>query len=186
MKLPRPYEQFRDEIRDGDLLLWRPTSLLGRAICLATWADYSHASMAAWNDNGRLYNLEMVQWQGGRHVLLSHQLAKWPGSCEVWRPRSDFFDGHGAVKQMMWLLGQHYGWSDFARITTRLFFPRIVLPKAVDSDDPDVPRVCSAAYCFAARTGGGFAPCPGKPDLEVSPADLAKSQFASYIGTPTL
>ncbi len=185
------YQDLRETVRDGDLLLWRPTSLPGRMIRLGSslvrwkWIPYSHASMAAWGQNGRLYNLEQIQWLGSQHKPLSKLLARYPGSCEIWRPVDPSFDGQGAVRQMLWLMGQHYGWSTFPRIILRTTFPGLLAP-AENSDDPDQPLVCSSAYSFAARTGGGIAPCPQKPDVEVSPADLALSGFARYHATPVL
>ena len=180
-----PYDRLRTFVRNGDLLLWHPSSIAGKVIAWATRAPYSHASMAAWHGN-RLFNVEMVQWKGGRRVHLSEQLKKFPKACEVWRPNGPCFDGDGAVHEMLWLVGQEYGWSDLARIAVHTVLPKFALPKAVDSDDPDVPRVCSASYHWAARIGGRITPCPGTPDLDVSPAMLAASGFASYIGTPVL
>ena len=187
-----PYDEMRGLVRSGDLLLWRPTSLVGKIICLGTsigtrrWVRHSHASMAAWGMNQRLYHLEMLQGKGGRHVPLSRHVAKYPRSCEVWRPVNPSFDGEGAVRAMLWLMGQHYGWSDFAKIVLRNLLPHFVLPLPANTDDPDEPRVCSTSYAWAARIGGGVAPLPDQPDLVISPADLAQSGFASYLATPFL
>jgi len=72
------YARLREEIRDGDWLLWRPTTLAGHLICWATGEKYSHASMAVWIGK-RLYNAEMIQWHGGRRRPLSYQIAiPWP------------------------------------------------------------------------------------------------------------
>ncbi len=196
--MPKPpmtlvkYDDLRSDIRNGDLLLWRPTSLLGRAICLGTsigkwrWVRHSHASMAARGPNGRVYALEMMQWVGGRHHPLSEQVRRYPLSCEVWRPVSPDFDGDGAVRHMLWLMGQHYGWRSFARIAVRNLLPHMILPKRMNSDDPDQSLVCSGAYAWAAARGGGVPPLPNKLDIEISPADLALSGFARYLATPFL
>lgn len=187
-----PYDELRSIAKDGDLLLWRPASLVGRAICLGTsigkrqWIRYSHASMVAWGPNGRLYNLEMIQRYGGRHRPLSLDVAKYPKSCELWKPVNDGYDGEGAARRMLWLLGQHYGWLDFVHVGLRSLFPRMLLPKWENSPDPDQPLVCSSSFAWAARTGGGVEPCPGKNDADISPADLATSGFASYYGTPVI
>ena len=178
------YDEVRGDVHDGDLLLWRPVNAIGRLIAGATGTHISHASMAAWR-GGRLYNLEMIQWAGGQHQPLSTQVAKWPHSCEVWRPQSDQFNGKGAVEAMLWLMGQRYGWGDFCRISVRTLLPKALIPQAIDSFDPDVPRVCSSSYAWAARTGGNETCCPGKPDLDVSPGDLVKSTFARYLFTLT-
>jgi hypothetical protein len=136
--------------------------------------------MAGFDPQGRLRNVEMVQWAGGRRPYLSDQIRQFPGSCEVWRPRPIEYDGHGALVAMLWLVGQPYGWTDFARVAVRHVFPRIVLPKAVNSDCPDEPRVCSASVAWAIRVSNGIEPVPGVPDLDVSPGDLAASGFLAY------
>ncbi|HUW09569.1 MAG TPA: hypothetical protein VM537_07540 [Anaerolineae bacterium] len=185
-----PYNELRNSVRNGDLLLWRATTIPGRIICLGTSLRHrqrirhSHASMAAWGANGRLYNLEMIQWYGGRHVWLSGQVDKFPRSCEVWRPIAPRYDGYGAVQQMLWLMGQHYGWANFIHLAVRTMFPHIILPKPKNSIDPDQPLVCSSAYSWAARTGGQVSPCPNKSDIDITPADLALSGFAHYLATP--
>ena len=177
------YAAVRDEIRDGDWLLWRPCSWAGRLICWGSRQPYSHASLAGWSRDGRLRNVEMVQWHGGRTVLLSQQLRRWPGSCDVYRPLPPY-DGPGALEQMLWLCGQHYGWSDFARITCRKLLPRLALQPARNSLDPGQPRVCSASVCFAARTGGELEALRYRLDLETTPGDLASPELAKYLVTP--
>jgi len=186
------YDQLRGVVFNGDMLLWRPVNLAGRVIALGTSLRYrkrivhSHASMAAWGANGRLYSLELIQWHGGRHLHLSDELKRYPYSCEVWKPEDKSFCREGAVRQMLWLMGQHYGWRNFLHITVRMLFPHFLLPTPKNSDDPDQPLVCSSAYSWAARTGGGVAPCPQLQDHDVSPADLALSKFAKYYATPVV
>jgi hypothetical protein len=190
-----PYEELRPQIRDGDWLLWHPTSLIGRGIALGTsirqrrWIRYSHASLAGWYHCGtihRLYNLEMLQHKGGRRVPLSIQVAQYPRSCEVWRPLDPNYNGRMVIEQMKWLLNQPYGWSDFLRLTIRQLCPHAVLPLAVNSDDPDQPLVCSASVSWSVRTGDMKSPCPDKADKDVSPADLFLSGFARYLATPVI
>lgn len=177
------YDAARERILDGDVLLWRPTSLMGRAIRFGSKQQYSHASMAGWcrpaGNGARLRNIEMTQWYGGRSRPLSEQVALYPGKIDVWRP-NDPYDGAGAVKQMLWLCGQHYGWSDFAAMTVRIVLPNIALPTPIDCDDPDIARVCSPSVSYAARTGGGRKPRAGLPDLWTKPGDLAHPEFATY------
>jgi hypothetical protein len=143
--------------------------------------------MAAFAENRRLYSLEMMQFVGGRHVTLSSEVAKYRGSCELWRAKpGTSYNGTAATHQMLWLMGQHYGWCDFFRIAVRVLFPRVVLPSAVDNDDPDDPRVCSGAVAWAIRTGGGVDVCPTLPDDDTSPADIAQCGAFEYVCTPVL
>lgn len=181
------YEEARDCVKAGDVLLWRPTSWFGWFIALGTRTPYSHAGLAAWHGN-RLYALEMLQGTGGRHEALSKQIALFPGRCEVWRPTSPSYNGEGAASEFMWILGARYGWSDFMQMTVLLFskwlHERLYNPP-FNSDDPDIPRVCSSGVHWGCRTGGGVA-LTDKPDLLVSPGDLAKSSGLAYQFTLTI
>jgi hypothetical protein len=176
---PKSYAAVRDDIFDGDLLLWLPTTLAGRLICWGSRQPLSHSSMAGRGPDGRLRNVEMVQWRGGVTEPLADQIARYPGACQVWRPIDPKYNGRRALEAMLWVLGQPYGWLDLARIALRKVFPRISLPRAVNSNSPSVIRVCSACTTFALRIGGVIA-CPGKADVEVSPGDQAASGFARY------
>jgi len=59
--------------------------VVGRLIAKAGRSDYSHAGMAAWW-NGRLMCLDTVQGHGGRAVLLSNLVQRYPGQITA----SDF------------------------------------------------------------------------------------------------
>ncbi len=148
------FDRAREEIVDGDVLLWRPTSLLGRLIAWATRSTYSHASMATWLCDD-VAALEMLQWRGGCASNLKKQGDRWPGSCDVFRPRYPSGDARYAVDQMFLLVQQDYGWLDFAYIVGHRYLRLPLLPMA-DTRDPEQPRVCSAAVAWAIRTGAGL------------------------------
>lgn len=180
--LPLAYPQARRYIHNGDVLLWRPSSLLGRLICLGTRARYSHASLAGWWGDV-LLNIEMVQWQGGQIVRLSQQVARWPGLCDVFRPQRQY-SGRGAVERMVKLVGQRYGWADFWHLFVRRYspIPHAALP---NSDDPDQPRVCSAAVAWALRTGGCLSAARRRKivDSETTPGGLLRWPWLKYVCT---
>ena len=181
-KIDVSYSRARGKIRDGDWLLWKPTSLAGHGICWFTGQKYSHASMAGWSADRRLRNVEMIQWHGGRNLPLSPQISQWPGSCDVWRP-NDPYHRREALRQMLWLCSQKYGWGNLAFIGATKLFPRLILDTPANSDSPDLPRVCSVSVAFASRAGGKIQACPGKPDFLVKPGDLANPEIAKYMFT---
>ncbi len=174
------FDQAREEIQDGDILLWRPTSLLGRLIARGTGSVYSHASMAAGLCDG-LANLEMLQWRGGCVSNLAKQVQRWPGSCDVFRPRPSY-DARHAVDQMFRLVQQDYGWADFVFILGYRYL-RLPLPCRRDTYDPEQPRVCSAAVAWAIRTGAGLRVDERACDAEIVPGDLANPEFSNYVLT---
>ena len=174
------FDQAREEIQDGDILLWRPTSLLGRLIARGTGSVYSHASMAAGLCDG-LANLEMLQWRGGCVSNLAKQVQRWPGSCDVFRPRPSY-DVRHAVDQMFRLVQQDYGWLDFAYIVGYRYLRLPLLPLA-DTHDPEQPRVCSAAVAWAIRTGGGCGSMSGPATRRSCPGTWPIRRFSNYVLT---
>ena len=162
------FAEAAEEILGGDILLWRPTSLLGRAIARGTHSVYSHASMAAWFC-GLLANLEMVQWAGGRVANLEKQVKRWPGSCDVLRVPM-IAQPQYVVSQMFRLVQQDYGWEDYAYIVASRYL-RLPLAVWADTRDPEQPRVCSAAVAWAIRTCAGLRADPRRSDAETVPGD---------------
>jgi hypothetical protein len=174
------FAQARCEIRDGDVLLWRPTSLCGRAIAAATGSIYSHASLAAWFCDS-LANLEMVQWAGGRAANLEKQVQRWPGCCDVYRVPV-IPEPRWVVRQMFRLVQQDYGWQDFLYIVGSRYL-RLPLLAVENTRDPEQPRVCSAAVAWAIRTGAGLRVDPRRNDAQIVPGDLADEDFSRYVLT---
>jgi hypothetical protein len=174
------YAETRASVQNGDLLLWRPTSLGGRLIARFTRARYSHVAMAGWWGTGKmavLMQLEFLQWHGGRAVTLSSQVRRWPGRCDVYRVpglrRGD------AVRAFARRTGMPYGWGDFFRIALVRLCPwlRVESPERPMSEL--TPLVCSGAVGDACRRGGRD-PKPGASAHNLGPGDFAKKSFAEY------
>jgi hypothetical protein len=183
---PLAYSDARHSIRNGDVLLWRPTTFAGKLIVWFTGAEYSHASMAFWEPNGgknphrRLRSAELVQWHGGRHQKLSKCVRRYPGKIDVFRPHGPY-NGDAAVTWIMVCMSQCYGCLTFVALFFRRVLGKRLLPLA-DSPDPDYPRVCSVGVAWAANYGGGRKVNVEKSDFEVLPGELAEP-FSKYLGT---
>ena len=179
------YPLARSQIRDGDLLLFRPRrGLLARLIAKAGRSDYSHAGMAAWW-NGRLMCLETVQGRGGRAVLLSNLVAKYPGRIDVYTAEANGnrLDRRAAVEAMIEITGRPYGWLSLVWVAlvhlavVRLF----VRPNTDDAANGSLP-FCSQAVARACRAGG-VDPVPHLADRKTEPGDLARSRFFAFLCT---
>ena len=179
------YPLARSKIRDGDLLLFRPRrGVLGRLIAKAGRSDYSHAGMAAWW-NGRLMCLDTVQGHGGRAVLLSNLVQRYPGQIDVYSAGANGqpFDRQAAVEAMIEITGQPYGWLSLVWVAfvhlavVRLF----VRPNTDDAANGSLP-FCSQAVARAVRAGG-VDPVPRLADRLTEPGDLARSRFYSFLCT---
>ncbi len=174
------YHLARPEMRDGDLLLFRPRRrVFGRLVATAGRSNYSHAGMAAWWQR-RLMCLETVQGRGGRAVLLSNLVRSH--AIDVFGPdvSGHRFDRLAAVEAMIEITGRRYGWRSLGHAAlvhlplVRLF----IRPGTDDAANGSLP-FCSQAVARACRAGG-VDPVPNLADRLTEPGDLARSRFFRY------
>ena len=176
-----PYLEAREQIRDGDLLLFRGGGLIsrfGRGI-------HNHAARAAWWGEDLLC-LEVLQRVGGRAVTLSSQVRRWPGRYDVYETNPEnrwpHYDRAAAVRFMRRLCGCDYGYGGVAAAAL-LHLPVVRCFIRADVDDRGIdrrPPFCSHACAMADRLGGGVDPVPHLADRLTEPADLARSPFYRY------
>ena len=177
----QPYSEVRSQIRDGDLLLFRGRGFVSRVIGVAGRSSYTHAGMACWWHD-ELFLLE-VQRTGGRAVLLSRQVEKYPGQWNVFwtEPKEGPFvyDRAGSTRFMRRLCGCDYGFAGLATAALlHLPFVRcFVRPDTDDQARDRRPPFCSQACAMAYRIGGGVDPVPELADRLTEPADLSRSPF---------
>lgn len=173
--------EVREQIADGDLLLFRRKSLIsaaGRGV-------HSHAAKAAWWGD-ELFCLEVREWHGGRAVTLASQVKKRPGKIDVFRVNQNNrwpeYDRAGATEFMRRLAGCEYGYmAVLAAAMLHLPFVRMFVKAQTEDEAIDHrPPFCSQAAAMADRLGGGVDPVPHLADRLTEPADLARSSFYSY------
>lgn len=172
---PLAYADARAHVRNGDLLLWRPTSLVGRFICWVTGSVYSHAAMAGWWGDC-LCSLEMRSWSGGVAGMLSQQILQSPGKCDVFRVRG--ISGQKSVQVMVRRTNSPYGWINFLHVGWRKLFPWAVW-EHVHTGKHGADVVCSSAVAYACEIGGRSACRPGQTFYDLAPGDLA-FPFSEY------
>ena len=159
--------------QNGDILLFRPTSIMGWIAALFTWSRYSHAAIVSVED-GVTYCLEVREFLGGRKI----ELEKYGGKYEVWRlkvlPYAHF--GEHAAFEMSKFIGTKYGWYHILSAVLLRFV------RAYDSCEcKKHPPFCSEAVSRAYRYAG----VDLRPDIAdrfTLPGDLAKSFFLEKIG----
>lgn len=174
-----------EQIKDGDLLLFRGHGAIARLIAVAGRSDYTHAGRAVWWGND-LFCCEVRELKGGRAVTLESQVAKHPGLIDVFEANPSArwreFDRRGAVRYIRRLAGCDYGYRGVWLAALR-HLPVWRLWMRADSDDRrvgDQPPFCSQACAMADRIGGGVDPVPHLADRLTEPADLARSPFYRY------
>jgi len=175
------YEAARERILSSDLLLFRRRGL----ISIAGRGEHSHAAKAAWWE-GDLFCLEVREWKGGRAVMLSSQVRRFPGRIDVFRANPEDrwpeYDRDGATRKMRRLAGCDYGYRGvLAAALLHLPLTRLFCNADVDDASCDQrPPFCSQACALSDRVGGGVDPVVHLADNMTLPADLARSPFYQY------
>lgn len=174
-----------DEIRDGDLLLFRGRGLVARLIGVAGRSEYTHAARAVWWGND-LFCCEVRELKGGRAVTLESQVRRFPGAIDVfevnpnrrWRE----YSRRGAVRFIRRLAGCDYGYRGVAAAALRHLplWRFLVRPDLDDRRRDTQPPFCSQACAMADRLGGRVDPAPHLADRLTEPGDLARSPFYRY------
>ncbi len=174
-----------EEIRDGDLLLFRGRGVVARLIGVAGRSEYTHAGRAVWWGN-ELFCCEVRELKGGRAVTLESQVRRFPGAIDVFEvnpsTRWREFDRRGAVRFMRRLAGCDYGYRGVLTAALRHLpiWRFLVKPDGDDRRLCREPPFCSQACAMADRMGGGVDPVPHLADRLTEPADLARSPFYRY------
>ncbi|MGQ9576470.1 MAG: hypothetical protein ACUVUC_14250 [Thermoguttaceae bacterium] len=175
------YAEVRSQIQDGDLLLFRRQSV----VSIAGRGRHTHAAKAAWWDED-LFCLEVRQLVGGRAVMLSSQVRRYPGRIDVYEANPEgrwpHYDRRRAVRFMRRLAGCQYGYRALIAAAV-LHLPLVrwfVRPDVDDRAADRRPPFCSQACAMADRLGGGVDPVPNLADRFTEPADLARSPFYRY------
>lgn len=197
-----PYEEVKDLIKEGDILLFRGTGLIGFFIKRYTNGDHSHVAMAHL-DGDTWECVEFREFMGGRSVSLRSQVAAYPTMIDVFRPldsvsyqvlgkcneieivKKQYSKEVAAntVKNIIRWTGQPYGWVNiFAMIARFVPFIRLFTKQNTDDDELSEAKVCSTAVTIALRKNY-MDPVPYLADDRVSPADLARSPLLQYLFT---
>lgn len=188
------YAKARDQIRTGDLLLYKPRwwAIHSRLICVAGRTPYCHAAMAYWNrstvEQAVLLSVLEMCARGGRQSSLAEQVDRYPGLIDVFESglehtmtgRRQFYR-HRAVEVMTGFVGRRYGWWNLLRTSlVHLPFVRLLVrPSTDDQLENGHPPFCSQAIAAACRAGG-VDPVPNLADRMTEPGDLARSPFFKY------
>lgn len=174
-------EDVADDLRDGDLLLFRRRGL----ISIAGRGVHSHAAKVAWW-GGTPFCLEVREWFGGRAVTLASQIDRCPGRIDLFRANPDDrwpeYDAEASTHYMRQLAGCDYGYGSVLA-AAMLHLPIVRTWMTAEVEDQSVshrPPFCSQACAMADRLAGGVDPTPYLADRLTEPADLARSPFYEY------
>ncbi|MEQ8849089.1 hypothetical protein [Botrimarina sp.] len=170
-----------DELRDGDLLLFRRRGL----ISIAGRGLHCHAAKVAWWGDTP-FCVEVREWHGGRAVTLASQVERRSGRIDLFRvnpaARWPEYDREASTRYLRELAGCDYGYAAVLRAAL-LHLPLVRAWVRAEVEDDAVsrrPPFCSQACAMADRIAGGVDPTPYLADRLTEPADLARSPFYAY------
>ena len=188
---PRPYDEVRTLVRDGDILLCSSHEATSRLIRWATRSDWSHCAIAFRMDAiDRVMVLECVEHLGVRAVPLSGFVARTSAGVEPY-PGRILLARHAAVGRLekdallkgmsafaFDQLGRRFSQRETFKIALRIALGRlgVATPRRIQADDE---FICSeyVARCFGtadipiAWDGLGF----------MAPADIAADPAVSAV-----
>jgi hypothetical protein len=174
------FSDAQDYISEADVLLFRGTGLVSRLLRVASRSTYSHAAIAT--RNGSLSCLEVREWIGGRRTLLKHQVEKYPGAIDVYKPViciSHCKERRITTRAVDLARPDLYGWKAIKYCAlSHLAFVRLLWQPNYE-ENPDIYPHCSALVSMAYREIG-IDLVPNLPDYRTEPGDLARSGLLRY------
>lgn len=171
------YYAFRNQINDGDVLLYKGTSLLSKIICFFTKSEYSHAGIAVWWNN-RLMVLEAV----GKGVILtpmSKNLKHYKGTVHWFTSKKNI--SYTKRLNMVRFAQQELG-KEYSKWRLVVLGYMLILRKSRDERDKfreENTLVCSH-YVAQIYNYGGEDLKEGVSDAFTLPDDISKSNKLVY------
>jgi hypothetical protein len=167
------YQSIRDEIRTGDILLFRGRRRISKVIEWISQSPYSHvAFLTRWEDRVIAMQSDL---RGVEVIPASMLVCQYEGKVEWWRLGAHYrrtFDDRDFLDRALTLIGIRYGYLDLLRVGVRMFLGMTVNRKL--SRVRPGTLFCSSfvSYCYEnenitvnAKAGAGG----------TSPADFAMS-----------
>lgn len=175
------YADFRDQIRDGDILLYKGQTFISYLIEIFTKSEYSHAGIAVWW-NKRLMVMEAIR-KGVIVNPLRRSVHRYKGSVEWWTCKKEIDD---SVRGKMIIFAQRQLGKDFG-FWLLFWFGFMISFFYRDLDKRDAFRrerklFCSL-YVALIYNKAGIDLKRNRADRFMSPADIASSPELEYRGT---
>jgi hypothetical protein len=176
----KTYQDLREQIRTGDLLLFRGNRLLSNAIERLSDSPYSHvAILARWQSRVIAFQAD----EGGVAILpASKMVCRYQGKVDWWSLKPHLREG-GVFKEddflnaALTMLGVKYGYLNLLALGLRILLGRTLNPKDAHAT-PD-SLFCSqfVSRCFRAASGDVLDVNLKANDASTSPSDFATSGF---------
>jgi hypothetical protein len=169
------YCHVREQILDGDVLLFQGTALLSRFIRWGSKSAYSHAGLALWWGE-RLMVIQAAN-RGVEVLPASTAVDQYSGQVDWFQPLDEAraeLDSRRLIHAAFDELGKPFGVFPLVALAARMF-------RRADWDNPD-PEVANRSYFCSQLVSrcyrnAGVNLVPRRADQDTSPGDLARSEL---------
>jgi hypothetical protein len=175
----KQYQALRQEIRTGDILLFRGKKTLSRVIERLSDSPYSHiAVLARWNDRVLAFQSDL---RGVEVLPASRIVYEYDGCVDWWALKPELRDNVFVEERLfdtaLTLLGLKYGYWRLMTLAFRILLGRALNPKDAHAT-PDT-LFCSqfVSLCYRMASGDVLDVNREVNDESTSPADFARSGF---------
>jgi hypothetical protein len=181
---PRPhggqsYQDLREQLQTGDLLLFRGNRLLSGVIERLSDSPYSHVAIVArWRERVVAFQADL---RGVEVLPASTMVCKYSGKVDWWALKPELRDGtfkeQALFDTALTLLGIKYGYWRLLELGVRILLGRTLKPKDAHAT-PD-SLFCSefVSRCYRNASGDLLDVNKTANDASTSPADFATSGF---------
>ena len=176
----KSYQDLRQQIQTGDLLLFRGNRLLSSAIERLSDSPYSHvAVLARWEDRIVAFQADL---RGVEVLPASTMVCKYQGKVDWWALKRDArattgFSDKVLLDTSLTLLGIKYGYLKLALLGLRILLGRALNPRDAHAT-PDT-LFCSqfVSLCYRTASDNHLDVNLKANDASTSPSDFATSGF---------
>lgn len=174
------YDQIRERIQDGDVLLFQGLSWISRLIRWVSNSPYSHAGIALWWQE----RLMVIQAAGRGVEILAASTAvrRYDGQVDWWQPNEDVrarLNVKVLIHSSFDELGKPYGVLPLAALAARMF-------RGKERGNPDAKGKVANYFCSQLVSRcyrrAGVDLVRDKADQDTSPGDLAHSGQLVFRG----
>lgn len=190
-----PYDVYRADALDGDVLLWKPHDLIGELIARETNGPYCHASAVVFVHD-RPFQSAYREGENGFLSPLSAEIRRNSGQIDVYRAPIDAIQRAQIRRHLLDDLGGDYAWANIQQFVLdaswfgRLFeglpwFRARLQSRRASLERSRTSSICSQHVARAYGRGARYELCPQRSYSRTSPNDLARSPRLKYHATLT-